>query len=79
MLGKLIREFETNSTRVQIFKSRYHLEYFTTANAVKEDLYIIVSIEKCSGKEYARFGNYTQMKSIENTYKNKTYINEDIK
>lgn len=57
----LFDKFETSNSEVTIFKTDIVID--------NEDLYIIVSKNKFSGQEYTRFGNYTQMRSIQNTYK----------
>lgn len=73
----LFIQFETNYTKVQIFKTDINIAYETDVNKVNEDLYIIVTINKFTGEEYVRFGNYTQMKSIEKTFKEKIYFTLD--
>ena len=70
----LFNKFETNNTRVEVYKTNINITYKTYVNCVNEDLYIIVSVNKFTGEEYVRFGNYTQMRSIEKTYKGKSYF-----
>lgn len=74
MTKELFTQFETNTTKIQIFKTDINVSYETDVNFVSEDLYMIVSTNKFTGYEYVRFGNYAQMRSIEKTYKGKTYF-----
>lgn len=59
---KFLEIHETNSTIIQVWDS--------SVNINGEQVYVIISQSKCDGKIYTRFGNYTQMKSILNTYNN---------
>ena len=58
---RFLESHETNSTIVQVWDPDININ--------GEQLYVIISQNKCDGNIYTRFGNYIQMKSILRTYR----------
>ena len=62
---KLIKEFESSRKLIRIYESNLKI--------AGERVYVFMSVDIGKTVWYVRFGNLIQIRSMENTYKSRTY------